>query len=275
MPDKISFTDFGGKKKVRRIKRRRKTESGINKEKMLDDLLLSKKDSAPSQSNSKSLSDFQFPFLELASSQSSPSAMNEWTPLEVSIINSGNGIARSVTISFDNLETRGKTILDKLDPAEEITLNFEVRTSSKDRKISRMDLYYHTVEGDTFSVVRRDWFPNDYEQADIFFSEIPPGEEDKADLYSHREVVTEDFHVVCGKCGARAPANFRICGKCGSRLQKRSDRRDDWGSNLKDTTAVKDKREVLIEKLRKLGELKDRGMLSPDEFSAAKAQLLK
>ena len=238
-------------------------------------MLLSKKDSASSQSNSKSSSDFQFPFLELASSQSSPSAMNEWTPLEVSIINSGNGIARSVTISFDNLETRGKTILDKLDPAEEITLNFEVRTSSKDRKISRMDLYYHTVEGDTFSVVRRDWFPNDYEQADIFFSEIPPGEEDKADLYSHREVVTEDFHVVCGKCGARAPANFRICGKCGSRLQKRSDRRDDWGSNLKDTTAVKDKREVLIEKLRKLGELKDRGMLSSDEFSAAKAQLLK
>ena len=275
MPDKISFTDFGGKKKVRRIKKRRKKESGINKEKMLDDLLLSKKDSAPSQSNSKSSSDFQFPFLELASSQSSPSAMNEWTPLEVSIINSGNGIARSVTISFDNLETRGKTILDKIDPAEEITLNFEVRTSSKDRKISRMDLYYHTVEGDTFSVVRRDWFPNDYEQADIFFSEIPPGEEDKANLYSHREVVTEDFHVVCGKCGARAPANFRICGKCGSRLQKRSDRRDDWGSNRKDTTAVKDKREVLIEKLRKLGELKDRGMLSPDEFSAAKAQLLK
>ena len=238
-------------------------------------MLLSKKDSASSQSNSKSSSDFQFPFLELASSQPSPSVINEWTPLEVSIINSGNGVARSVTISFDNLESRGKTILDKLNPAEEITLNFEVRTSSKDRKISRMDLYYHTVEGDTFSVVRRDWFPNDYEQADIFLSEIPPGEENKADLYSHREVVTEDFHVVCGKCGARAPANFRICGKCGSRLQKRSDRRDDWGSNLKDTTAVRDKREVLIEKLRKLGELKDRGMLSSDEFSAAKAQLLK
>ena len=184
MPDKISFTDFGGKKKVRRIKKKRRKKAGINKEKMLDDLLLSKKDSASSSTNSESSSDFQFPFLELASSQSSPSAMNEWTPLEVAIINSGNGIARSVTISFDNLETRGKTILDKLDPAEEITLNFEVRTSSKDRKISRMDLYYHTVEGDTFSVVRRDWFPNDYEQADIFFSEIPPGEEDKADLYS-------------------------------------------------------------------------------------------
>ena len=275
MPDKISFTDFGGKKKVRRIKKKRRKKAGINKEKMLDDLLLSKKDSVSSPTNSESSSDFQFPFLELASLQPSPSVINEWTPLEVSIINSGNGVARSVTISFDNLESRGKTILDKLDPAEEITLNFEVRTSSKDRKISRMDLYYHTVEGDTFSVVRRDWFPNDYEQADIFLSEIPPGEENKADLYSHREVVTEDFHVVCGKCGARAPANFRICGKCGSRLQKRSDRRDDWGSNLKDTTAVRDKREVLIEKLRKLGELKDRGMLSSDEFSAAKAQLLK
>ena len=275
MPDKISFTDFGGKKKVRRIKKKRRKKAGINKEKMLDDLLLSKKDSVPSSSNSESSSVFQFPFLELASLQPSPSVINEWTPLEVSIINSGNGVARSVTISFDNLESRGKTILDKLNPAEEITLNFEVRTSSKDRKISRMDLYYHTVEGDTFSVVRRDWFPNDYEQADIFISEIPPGEENKADLYSHREVVTEDFHVVCGKCGARAPANFRICGKCGSRLQKRSDRRDDWGSNLKDTTAVRDKREVLIEKLRKLGELKDRGMLSLDEFSAAKAQLLK
>ena len=275
MPDKISFTDFGGKKKVRRIKKKRRKKAGINKEKMLDDLLLSKKDSASSPTNSESSSDFQFPFLELASLQPSPSVINEWTPLEVSIINSGNGVARSVTISFDNLESRGKTILDKLDPAQEITLNFDVRTSSKDRKISRMDLYYHTVEGDTFSVVRRDWFPNDYEQADIFLSEIPPGEENKADLYSHREVVTEDFHVVCGKCGARAPANFRICGKCGSRLQKRSDRRDDWGSNLKDTTAVRDKREVLIEKLRKLGELKDRGMLSLDEFSAAKAQLLK
>ena len=37
---------FGGKKKIRRIKKRRKKESGINKEQMLDDLLLSKKDSS-------------------------------------------------------------------------------------------------------------------------------------------------------------------------------------------------------------------------------------
>ena len=242
---------------------------------MLDDLLLSKKGSASSQSNSKSSSDFQFPFLELASSQSSPSAMNEWTPLEVAIINSGNGIARSVTISFDNLETRGKTILDKLDPAEEITLNFEVRTSSKDRKISRMDLYYHTVEGDTFSVVRRDWFPNTNENETVFRNEVPPGEEDKANLYNRKEVMSDDFHIICRKCDARSPANFRICGKCGSRLQKRTDRAQNWGSNLKETTGVQDNREILMQKLRKLGELKDEGMLSDDEFSAAKSKLLK
>ena len=30
MPDKISFTDFGGKKKVRRIKKKRRKKAGIN-----------------------------------------------------------------------------------------------------------------------------------------------------------------------------------------------------------------------------------------------------
>ena len=30
----------------------------------------------------------------------------------------------------------------------------------------------------------------------------------------------DDFHIICNKCEARSPANFRICGKCGSRLQK-------------------------------------------------------
>ena len=78
-----------------------------------------------------------------------------------------------------------------------------------------------------------------------------------------------------GKCGSRAPSNFRICGKCGSRLQKRNDRRSDWGSNLKDTTATKDDREAFLKKLRKLGELKDKGMLSDEEFQVAKASLLK
>ena len=275
MSDKVSFTDFGEKKKVRKIKKKRIQKSGINKEKVLKDLLAPKIESSTDNFDFSEPSSFSFPFLEITASQSLPSVMNEWTSLDVLVINSGNGQARSVTISFDNLETRGKTILDSLNSNEEIHFNFEVRSASKDSGISRMDLYYHSIEGDTFSVVRRDWFPNDYENANIFLSEIPPGEEEKAELYSHREVITEDFHVVCGKCGARAPANFRICGKCGSRLKKRSDRRDDWGSNLKDTTAVKDSREALLEQIRKLGELKDRGMLSQEEFTAAKSQLLR
>ena len=85
----------------------------------------------------------------------------------------------------------------------------------------------------------------------------------------------DDFHIICNKCGSRSPANFRICGKCGSRLQKRTDRSQDWGSNLKETTGVQDSREILMQKLRKLGELKDKGMLSDAEFSAAKSKLLK
>ena len=84
-----------------------------------------------------------------------------------------------------------------------------------------------------------------------------------------------DLHIVCGNCGTRAPSNFRICGKCGSRLQKRVDRRSDWGSNLNETTAKKDDREAFIKKLRKLGELKDKGMLSETEFQAAKESLLR
>ena len=79
-----------------------------------------------------------------------------------------------------------------------------------------------------------------------------------------------DFHIICGNCGVRAPSTFRICGKCGTRLQKRLDRR----SEDKDLAAVQDEREILIKKLQKLGELKDKGMLSDDEFTVAKAQLL-
>ena len=274
MPDKVSFTNFGEKKKVRRVKRKRVNKSGLDKEELLKEILAAKKDADKTIRKAQGVSFFQFPFLEVSVFQTIPSVVNDWTLLEVRVINSGNGIARSISISFDNLETRGKTFVDSLNFEEEIILNFEVKTISNTKQISRMDLYYHSVEGDTFSVVRRDWFPNDYESLNIFMSEIPPGEEDKSDLYAHREVITEDFHVVCSKCSARAPSNFRICGKCGSRLQKRVDRRDDWGSNLSDTTAIKDEREVLLEKLRKLGELKDKGLLSEDEFSAAKIQFL-
>ena len=67
-----------------------------------------------------------------------------------------------------------------------------------------------------------------------------------------------------------APSTFRICGKCGTRLQKRLDRRSDED----DLAAVQDEREILINKLQKLGELKDKGLLSDDEFTVAKSQLL-
>ena len=81
--------------------------------------------------------------------------------MQVSMHNSGNGTARSITISFDNLESRGKTMVDELDVDSSIILDFEVKSSSRESSISRMDVFYHTVEGDTFSIVRRDWFPNE------------------------------------------------------------------------------------------------------------------
>ena len=80
--------------------------------------------------------------------------------------------------------------------------------------------------------------------------------------------------LFCVNCGEELKEHAKFCGKCGSRLKKRDDRRSDWGSNRKETTAIQDEREVLLQKLRKLGELKDRGMLSDEEFSAAKANLL-
>ena len=166
-------------------------------------------------------------------------------------------------------------MLDELEVDSTTILDFEVKSGSKEPSITRMDVFYHTIEGDTFSIVRRDWFPNENKDEIIFHNEIPPGEEAKANLYTRKEVISDDFHIICAKCDARSPANFRICGKCGSRLQKRADRAQDWGSNLKETTAVQDNREVLMQKLRKLGELKDKGMLNDVEFSAAKSKLLK
>ena len=221
------------------------------------------------------LEEFKFPFLEILITQLTPSLRDSWCEMEVSLQNSGNGPARSINVSFDNLESRGKTMVDELEVDSEIILNFEVKGTSRESAITRMDVFYHTIEGDTFSIVRRDWFPNDNEDKNVFQNEIPPGEEDKVNLYTRKEVISEDFHIICRKCEARSPANFRICGKCGSRLQKRSDRAQDWGSNRKEVTGVQDAREMLMQKLRKLGELKDKGMLSDEEFSAAKSKILK
>ncbi len=270
MADKVSFTDFGTKRKVRKVKRKRISTPHVKSE--VRTAPLPKSSASELRPN---LDEFQFPFLEISVSQLTPSLRDSWCEMEVSLHNSGNGSARSITISFDSLESRGKTMVDELEKDSDIILNFEVKTVSRESAITRMDIFYHTVEGDTFSIVRRDWFPNTNEDTIVFQNEIPPGEEDKANLYTRKNVMSDDFHVICRKCEARSPANFRICGKCGSRLQKRSDRAQDWGSNRKETTGVQDAREILMQKLRKLGELKDKGMLSEEEFSAAKSKLLK
>ncbi len=274
MADKVSFTDFGTKRKVRKIKRKRQPSQNSS--------IYSQNESTPTsfdESSSTELNidsdEFKFPFLEISVSQQTPSLRDSWCEMQVSLKNSGNGSAKSLTISFDNLESRGKTMVDELEIDSDIVLNFDVKTLSRESEITRMDVFYHTIEGDTFSIIRRDWFPNENEDEIIFQNEIPPGEEHKAKLYTRKEVMSDDFHIICSKCEARAPANFRICGKCGSRLQKRSDRAQNWGSNLKETTGIQDGRDVLMKKLRKLGELKDKGMLSDAEFTAAKSKLLK
>ena len=123
--------------------------------------------------------------------------------MEVSLLNSGNGLARSINISFDNLESRGKTMVDELEIDSEMVLNFEVRSSSRDSVITRMDVFYHAIEGDTFSIIRRDWFPNSNERKTVFLKEIPPGEEDKANLYTRKEVMSDDFQ-------ARVPTKFLV-----------------------------------------------------------------
>lgn len=274
MADKVSFTDFGTEKKVRRIKRKRSKKSGTDPAKLLDEVLEAKK-LADETIASVSTPQFSLPFIEFTITQAEPFTPYIWNEFEITLSNTGNGIARSTTISFDRLKTKGQTIVDNIEIGGETTIKIKAKVESSDREITRMDVFYHSVEGDTFSAIRRDWFPNDYETKLIFVNEVPPGEEDNSAKYSHREVFSGDLHIICSKCGVRAPTSFRICGRCGSRLKKRDDRRSDWGSNRKETTAIQDEREVLLQKLRKLGELKDRGMLNDEEFSAAKANLLK
>ena len=269
MADKVSFTNFGAKKKVRRVKRRGPKKPNINAEKLLDEVLAAKKmaDQTIEESSSNLIT---LPFLEFSALQETPFAPGEWNSVEITLSNTGNGTASTITLSFDNLKARGQTIVESLNPGEDKVIVIDLMSDALDKTTSRLDLYYHSIEGDTFTAVRRDWFPNDYEAANIFESEIPPGEDKNSPLYQHREVMHGDFHIICGNCGVRAPSTFRICGKCGTRLQKRLDRRDE----SKNLAAVQDEREILIKKLQKLGELKDKGMLSDDEFTVAKAQLL-
>ncbi len=269
MADKVSFTDFRDRKKVRKVKRSKPKESNVDVKELLDEVLTARKmaDKAIEESSSSHIS---LPFLEFSILQEAPFEPAEWNPVEITLSNTGTGQARTITLSFDNLKARGQTIVDNLNPEEDKVIVIELRTDAIDRIISRLDVYYHSIEGDTFTAIRRDWFPNELEGASIFEKEVPPGEDETSLIYQHSEVMHGDFHIVCGNCGVRAPSTFRICGKCGTRLQKRLDRRDEG----RDLAAVQDEREILIKKLQKLGELKDKGMLSDDEFTVAKAQLL-
>ena len=176
MADKVSFTNFGGKKKVRKVKRRGPKKPNINAEALLDEVLAAKKmaDRTIAESGSNLIT---LPFLEFSVLQETPFASGEWNPVEVTLSNTGNGAASTVTLSFDNLRTRGQTIVDSLNPGEDKVVVIELRSDAVDKTISRLDVYYHSIEGDTFTAVRRDWFPNDYEAANIFENEIPPGED--------------------------------------------------------------------------------------------------
>ena len=173
MADKVSFTDFGGKKKVRKVKRRRTKKSSVNAEKLLDEVLAAKK-MAEETIEASNPSLISLPFIEFSASQPSPFVSGEWNTIEISISNTGNGTARTITISFDNMQVRGQTIVDSLESGKDAVVEIEIMTNSIDRTITRLDLYYHSIEGDTFTVVRRDWFPNDNENTLIFEGEIPP-----------------------------------------------------------------------------------------------------
>ena len=56
------------------------------------------------------------PFVEFSVMQPSPFISGEWNTIEVTMSNTGNGTARTITISFDNMQTRGQTIVDILEP---------------------------------------------------------------------------------------------------------------------------------------------------------------
>ena len=131
MADKVSFTDFGTKKKVRRIKRKRSKKSQPDPAQLLDEVLEAKK-LADSTIASVSVPQFSFPFIEFTVLQSQPFKHNSWNEMEITLSNTGTGIAKNTTISFDRLETRGQTIIDTLETGDDATLTIEVRVNSRD-----------------------------------------------------------------------------------------------------------------------------------------------
>ena len=154
MADKVSFTDFGTKKKIRKVKRKRSSKPQSDSSNLLDEVSESKElideTLAPA-------SNFSFPFIEFTVLQSKPFIHNTWNEIVINLSNTGNGVARNTTISFDRLKTRGQTIIDTLEKGDDENLIIEVLVNTQDKEITRMDIFYHSVEGDTFSAVRRDW----------------------------------------------------------------------------------------------------------------------
>ena len=88
MADKVSFTDFGGKKKVRKVKRRRAKKSSVNAEKLLDEVLAAKK-MAEETIEASNPSLISLPFIEFSASQPSPFVSGEWNTIEISMSNTG------------------------------------------------------------------------------------------------------------------------------------------------------------------------------------------
>ena len=75
MADKVSFTDFGTKKKVRRVKRKRSKKP--DPAQLLDEVLEAKK-LADSTIASSPVPQFSFPFIEFTVLQSEPFKHNVW-----------------------------------------------------------------------------------------------------------------------------------------------------------------------------------------------------
>ena len=132
MADKVSFTNFGKRKKVRKVKRRGPKKPNINAEALLDEVLAAKKmaDRTIAESGSDLIT---LPFLEFSALQETPFASGEWNPVEVTLSNTGNGAASTVTLSFDNLRTRGQTIIDSLNAGEDKVVVIELRSDAVDR----------------------------------------------------------------------------------------------------------------------------------------------
>ena len=122
MADKVSFTNFGSRRKVRKIKRKRAQSSNTvatPRERSAPESIEQPVSNLVPNSN-----EFKFPFLEISVTQLNPSMRDSRCDMQVSMYNSGNGTARSITISFDNLESRGKTMVDELDVDSNIILDF-------------------------------------------------------------------------------------------------------------------------------------------------------